>query len=63
MICSAERRFEQGGDKQRQPILLTGNQGAGVGSFIKGFSRRGGKWARQTHSRYITVGIVDEFLK
>jgi hypothetical protein len=36
-ICAAERRFVQGGDKQRQPILLIGNQGAGVGSFIEGF--------------------------
>jgi hypothetical protein len=51
----------QGGDKQRQPILLVGNQGTNVGNLIKGFSRRGGKWARQTHSRHTTVGIVDEF--
>jgi hypothetical protein len=30
------------------------------GSFIKDFSRRGGKWARQTHNRYATVSIIDK---
>jgi hypothetical protein len=61
MICAAERRFVKGGDKQRLPILLIGNQGTGVGGPIKGFSRRGGKWARQTHRHYTTVGMADEF--
>lgn len=43
------------------PVLMIGNAGTGVGSRIKGHSRRGGGKMRAEHRRYCTVGMTDEY--
>jgi hypothetical protein len=61
-LCSQERKFTQQTDKSSRPVMLIGNRGTGVGSSIKGYSRRGGKWISETHGRYAVAAITDEHM-
>ncbi|KAF9306604.1 hypothetical protein BGZ74_004967 [Mortierella antarctica] len=47
--------------KKVVPVLLIGNAGTGVGSFIGGIERRGGKKLRHHHMRSAVVCITSEF--
>lgn len=62
-VAASERAFvkKQSGDGDVFPIHCIGNQGTGVGSTIKGFNRRGGRWLIEKHGRYGTVAITNEF--
>lgn len=61
-VASQERKFILRDCKSRKslPIMCIGNAGTGIGSSIKGFNRRGGKWLRNRHARYTTVAITNE---
>ncbi|KAI8360535.1 hypothetical protein B0O80DRAFT_398351, partial [Mortierella sp. GBAus27b] len=43
------------------PILCIGDAGTGVGSRIKGFSKRGGRKFRREHSRHTVVAVTPEY--
>jgi hypothetical protein len=43
-------------------MMAIGNQGTGVGSVIKGYNRRGGKWLREKHNRHATTILTDEHM-
>lgn len=62
-IASTEREFVSAAasdTKKVLPILCIGNQGTCVGSPIKGYARRGGKWLLRRHGRYTTVAWTNE---
>jgi hypothetical protein len=41
-------------------MTAIGNQGTGVGSVIKGYNRRGGKWLREKHNRHSTTILIQK---
>jgi len=57
-ITSQERKFVLHGFPKCHAIMATGNQGSGVGSAIKGYSRRGGKWHQDKHERHATTVYI-----
>lgn len=44
-MASKERRFVKG-KGNNIPVMAIGDQGTGVGSIIRGYDRRGGKWLK-----------------
>lgn len=61
-VASTQRKFVQEGSKRNVPVLAIGDKGTGVGSTIKGYARRGGKWLQNLHGRYTITAITDEYL-
>ncbi|CEP14829.1 hypothetical protein [Parasitella parasitica] len=59
--AAAERRFVKGGSNNAL-VMGIGNAGTGVGSTIKGYDRRGGKWLPKLHTRYAKVAMTDEYM-
>jgi len=43
------------------PVMLVGDAGTGVGSRIKGHTRRGGKKLRKEHTKHCPVVMTDEY--
>ena len=46
-ITSKERQFVLQGSKRFHTVMAIGNQGLGIGSTIKGYDCRGGKWLQK----------------
>ncbi|CEJ01407.1 hypothetical protein RMCBS344292_15434 [Rhizopus microsporus] len=61
-VTSKERKFVLQGSKTLHPVMAIGNQGLGVGSTIRGYDRRGGKWLQRKHERHATAIITDEHM-
>lgn len=60
--AAKERRFVKGNSKKVTPITTIGNSGTGVGSSIKVYDRRGGKWLGKLRSRYTPTIMTDEYM-
>lgn len=60
-VAASERKFVKGGTNSSL-FMAIGNAGTGVGSTIKGYDRRGGKWLPKTHKRYAQVAMTDEHM-
>ncbi|CEP19280.1 hypothetical protein [Parasitella parasitica] len=59
--AAAERWFVKG-DSKNALVMGIGNAGIGVGSTIKRYDRRGGKWLPKLHTRYAKVAMTDEYM-
>ncbi|CEP11639.1 hypothetical protein [Parasitella parasitica] len=59
--AATERRFVKRGSNNAL-VMGIGNAGTGVGSTIKGYERRGGKWLPKLHTRYAKVAMTDEYM-
>lgn len=58
--CAKERRYfvdvaRKPRNEKIVPVLVTGAQGTCGGSRLKGHARRGGRWMRDRHKRYVPV--------
>lgn len=60
--AAKERKFVKEGSKNITLIMAIGDAVTGVGSTIKGYDRRGGKWLANTHARYEEVRMTDEYM-
>lgn len=62
-IAASERAYIQDQSQCKLPFVVfcIGNAGMGIGSQIKGFNRRGGRWIQKLHGRYAIVAITNEF--
>ncbi|CAO3700979.1 unnamed protein product [Rhizopus microsporus] len=58
-VTSKERKFVLQGSKTLHPVMAIGNQGLGVGSTIRGYDCRGGKWPQRKHERHATTIITN----
>ncbi|KAG1447813.1 hypothetical protein G6F56_009140 [Rhizopus delemar] len=60
--AAAERKFLKSDSNGTLLFMGIGNAGTGVGSAIRGYDRRGGKWLPRTHKRYAETMITDEHM-
>lgn len=61
-LAAGERRALKEGSKRNVLVMGIGNKCTGVGSRIKGYDRRGGKWLQKLHGRYDIAAITDEHM-
>ncbi|KAF7731951.1 hypothetical protein EC973_007782 [Apophysomyces ossiformis] len=66
-VAAQERKFikaaattQTDGRQKALPIMAIGTQGTGVGLRLKGHLKRGGKWLRKRHRRYVPVSMTNE---
>ena len=60
--AAAERKFLKSDSNGTLLFMGIGNAGTGVGSAIRGYDRRGGKWLPRIHKRYAETIITDEHM-